>query len=325
MCGKIKYLMVNSMNKIVLSTFVVLLVFMWGCSENPLSPNGSTKEISVAQEQSGSYTQDGMVLTSVTPSITFENASIVPGSNNTGYLIDGGVQYATVTKGTVGVNYLDQLITSAEKYKGNYSIQFQMPRTTVLGSITNDKVQNRIISGSQTGALHLGDTRYFGFAVKLDTSMEQPLSPCQLFQIWQGGPMGPPLSLDVTSGGSGNTIKFRVWIRNNETQANPSAGIQIYLGSIQKGVWNKFVIMVTMRTTADENDGQIKLWLNGNKVLNWNGRAGYYNGIIYGGVGYTPNANFDVFFGPYRDCQQAIVNMYFDQVKHATSYADAIP
>jgi hypothetical protein len=317
--------MVSFMKKIILMAWVVLLAFMGGCSDNPLSSNGSTQEKSIAQEQSASYTQDGMILTYVTPPITFENASIIPGSDNTGYLIDGGVQYATITKGTVGVNYLDQVITTSEKYKGNYSIQFQMPRTTVSGSITNDKVQNRIISGSQVGALHLGDTRYFGFAVKLDTSMEQPLKPCQLFQIWQGGPMGPPLSIDVTSGGSGSTIKFRIWIRNNETLSNPSAGTQIYLGSIQKGVWNKFVIMVNMRTTADENDGHVKLWLNGNKVLDWTGRAGYYSGIIYGGVAYTPNTNFDVFFGPYRDCQQATVNMYFDQVKHAISYADALP
>lgn len=248
----------------------------------------------------------------------FEDASL----STTDYsLTDNGYTAAFITKGT----YSNPQLTTAEAYAGTTSIVYQMPHTTVSGSVTNDKSQHRIFSGSESLAMGFDDKRYYGFAVKLDALTEQPTAACQLFQIWQGTPMSPPVELSLIPGGTGNTFNFKLAIRNNTTTANPSADVTIYSGTIQKGTWNLFVVMAIMSTTSEAQNGEIKLWLNDTQVVDWFGRAGYADGIIYAGNPYTPNAKFDTFFGPYRPCQAANIKMYYDQVRYATTYAAAKP
>lgn len=250
--------------------------------------------------------------------IDFESASL----SGTDYsLTDNSHTFAFITKGT----YSNPQLTTAEFYKGATSIVYQMPHTTVSGSVTNDKSQHRIFSGSEDLAMAFNDKRYYGFAVKLDSSTEQPTAACQLFQIWQGTPMSPPVELSLIPGGTGNTFNFKLSIRNNTTTANPSAAVTIYSGTIQKGTWNTFVVMAIMRNTDDTQDGELKLWLNATQVVDWFGRVGYANGIVYAGNSYTPNAKFDTFFGPYRPCQLANIKMYYDQVRYATTYSAANP
>jgi hypothetical protein len=249
--------------------------------------------------------------------INFSTSTFGPGDT----LNDNGYQYAFITKGT----YSNPVLTTAEHYGVGTSIVYQMPHTTISGTVTNDKSQHRICSGSEAGAMGFGDKRYYGFAVKLDNLTEQPLAACQLFQIWQGTPMSPPIDLSVVPGGSGSTINIRLSYRNNTTTANPSAGLTIYTGTIQKGVWNTFELMTILRNTTDTQDGEVTLWLNSTQVVDWFGRAGYANGIIYAGNSYTPNAKFDTFFGPYRDCQLANYKAYYDQVKYALDFASANP
>jgi len=248
----------------------------------------------------------------------FENSSLSPTDYS---LTNNGYTAAFITKGT----YSNPQLTTAEFYKGATSIVYQMPHTTASGSVTNDKSQHRIFSGSESLAMGFDDKRYYGFAVKLDALTEQPTAACQLFQIWQGTPMSPPVELSLIPGGTGNTFNFKLCIRNNTTTANPSADVTIYSGTIQKGAWNTFVLMAIMCNTTDPQNGELKLWLNGTQVLDWFGRAGYADGIIYAGNPYTPNTNFDTFFGPYRPCQLANIKMYYDQVRYATTYSAANP
>jgi len=250
--------------------------------------------------------------------ISFESASL---SGTNYYLTDSSFTYAFITKGT----YSNPVLTTSEHFKGTASIAYQMPHTTVSGSVTNDKSQHRIFSGSDANAMGFGVKKYFGFAVKLDNLTEQPTANCQLFQVWQGTPMSPPVELCIVPGGSGSTFNIRLAYRNNTTTANPSASIAIYTGTIQKGVWNTFVLMTIMRNTADTQDGELKLWLNSTQVVDWFGRAGYADGIVYAGNSYTPNTKFDTFFGPYRPCQLANLKMYYDQVKYGGAYTEADP
>lgn len=256
--------------------------------------------------------------------IDFESSSFTADYN----LVNKGVTYLFITKGAVGVNYYNPVLTTVEKYRGCTSIKYEMPRTTkgipTVG-VTNDKSQHRIFGGSESLALDFGQVRYFGFAVKIDPSMDQPTDACQMFQIWQGSPMSPPLSFDVAPGGSGSTYNIWIHVRNNTTKANPSAGLYPYTGSIQSGVWYTFVLMVVMRKADDTQDGEIILWQNGNQLVHWYGRVGYGANIEYGGTIYQPNAKFDAFFGPYRGCQQSTVKMYFDEVRYAADYTGANP
>ncbi|MFL9482757.1 heparin lyase I family protein [Chitinophagaceae bacterium LWZ2-11] len=249
--------------------------------------------------------------------IDFENASLAPDMT----LTDDSYTYAFITKGT----YNNPYITNTDKYRGCNSIVYSMPHTAVSGSVTNDKSQHRIFSGSDANALTFGTKKYFGLAFKIDSTTEQPTSTVQIFQVWQGTPMSPPLELRLLSGGTGSTFNFQLWVRNNTTTANPSAGISVYQGTIQKGVWNTFVIMTIMRNTADTTDGEIKLWTNGTLIKDWFGRAGYASGIVYAGTSYTPNTNFDSFFGPYRPCQAATLKFFYDEVRYEGAYADANP
>lgn len=290
--------------------FIITSYIIVGCKKNNVSNvndiiknNSSNKEASVLA--SNRY-------------IDFEDASI---STSNYYLTSNSYVYNFITKGT----YSKPLITTSEHFKGNKSIVYQMPHTTVVGSETNDKSQHRLFGGSDAIAMGFNEKKYYGFAVKLDNLTEQPTAPCQLFQVWQGTPMSPPVDLSIAPGGSGNTFVIKLFIRNNSTTANPSAATTIYTGSIQKGEWNTFVLMTIMRNTTDTANGEIKLWQNGVEVIDWFGRVGYADGIIYAGNSYTPNAKFDTFFGPYRACQKANIKMYYDQIRYATTYAAANP
>jgi len=155
--------------------------------------------------------------------------------------------------------------------------------------------------------------------------MPQPTNTVQFFQIWQGSPMSPPLEMRLLPGGNTDTFYFDIWVRNNITKANPSAGIRVFQGFIIRGIWNVFEMMIKMQNTSDSQDGELNFWLNGNKLVAWSGRSGYAIGIEYGGISYTPNMNFDSFFGPYRPCQSVNLKMYFDQIKYASTYEDAAP
>jgi Polysaccharide lyase len=236
-------------------------------------------------------------------------------------LNDDGINHRFITKGT----YHAPEIIWEEYFRGCHSIAYTMPPTTASGSNTTDKSQHRIFGGSESIALPFGVKRYFGFAIKLDWDMQQPTSTVQVFQIWQGTPMSPPLELRLMPGGSGSTFNYQLRVRNNSTTANPSAGITVCSGTIHQGEWNSFVLMTILRSTSDSQNGEIKLWQNGSQVVQWFGRCGYTNGIVYAGNSYTPNAKFDAFFGPYRPCQQAHLRMYFDEVRYGGSYAETDP
>jgi hypothetical protein len=249
--------------------------------------------------------------------IDLENASL----SSSKVLTDGGFTYPFIVKGT----YNNPSLTTSERFRGCNSIIYSMPPTTASGSVTNDKSQHRIFSGADPNALGLGEKKYFGMALKLDANMPQNTSSVQFFQIWQGTPMSPPLEMRLMPGGSSSTFKYEVRIRNNQTTANPSAGTPIYSGTMVRGQWNTFVLMTVLRTINDSQDGEIKLWQNGVQKIQWFGRCGYDNGIIYAGSANTPNPNFDSFFGPYRPCQNVSLKMYFDEVRYGGSFSETSP
>jgi Polysaccharide lyase len=296
------------MKKITGLIAVVIVVLLFGCSKREIEYKANTKD-SAAGAADFSIATDRL--------ISFENSTFAGNYD----LTESGIVYRFIKKGT----FYAPPVIAGNAYSGHNCIQYQVAGSTAQGGETTDKSQHRIFSGSDANALTFGAKKYFGFAMKIGTNMPQPSNTVQFFQIWQGTPMSPPLEVRLKPGGSGNTFNFEVWIRNNSTTANPSSGIQVYQGTIQRGQWNTFVLMTIMRNTNDSQNGQIKLWLNGTQVKDWTGRAGYSGGIVYAGSSYTPNANFDAFFGPYRPCQQLVLNMYFDQVKYAGAYADAIP
>ncbi len=281
----------------------------------------SCQKMAEQHVQQVSPSQASTVLSTLSSSdnriIDLENASLGTGS----ILTDDGYSYAFITKGTYNTPY----ITNSDQYRGCNSIAYAMPPTTVSGSITNDKSQHRIFSGSDANALAFGVKKYFGFAIKPNNAMPQPTSTVQIFQVWQGTPMSPPVELRLMPGGSGATFNYELRIRNNNTTANPSAGVSVYSGTISRGQWNTFVIMTIMRNTADSQDGQIKLWQNGTLMIQWNGRAGYADGIVYAGTAYTPNAKFDAFFGPYRPCQNVSLLLYYDEIRYGGAYTEADP
>ena len=250
--------------------------------------------------------------------INFENDTLTSSYE----LIENNITYKFITKGTF---YFNPIITTVNPYRGKKCIQYEITGSAPLNGETNDKSQHRIFSGSDANALLFGSKKFFGFAMKLDANMPQPINTVQFFQIWQGTPMSPPLEMRLLPGGVGNIVNFDLWIRNNTTTANPSSGIRIYQGSMAKAQWGTFILMVNMHNTTDVQNGEIKLWINNAIVEDWVGRAGYSNGIVYAGVAQTPNANFDAFFGPYRPCQQVGVKMWFDQIKYAGTYNDADP
>ena len=69
--------------------------------------------------------------------------------------------------------------------------------------------------------------------------------------------------------------------------------------------------------------------MNGKEQFSWNGKLGYNPaGKPYKNATKdtpNPNKNFDIFFGPYRARQNRQHQVFFDEIKLADKYDDAVP
>jgi hypothetical protein len=214
-------------------------------------------------------------------------------------------------------------------FKGSKSIGMEILPQAVVSGNPVDKVNHRISSGNDTFALGFGVKRYTGFALYLPSAnfdIPAPGKKLMVAQWWQGSPYGPPLRIAITDATT-DEVTFRVWVMNNDTKGNPSSvPIDIGGGTIPFDTWTSFVVMTIPNHTAG---GEVKVWLNGTQIITWVGKLGYdpttipYTGAPTGTA--NPNPKFDVFYGPYRERQEKRHQMFFDEIKFASTYAEAVP
>lgn len=250
--------------------------------------------------------------------IDAESASINSSSLS---LTDNGKTYVHIKKG----EFVTPWISPSQHYRGAHAIGFQMNPTsgTAPDGQNMDKSNFRLIAGNETNALGFMETKYTGYALKLEAAHENPEQPVQLFQWWQGSPFSPPLEMRIKAG----STDYEFVYRNDSTGRGPSAAQVLYTGSMTKDVWYRFVVYTKMSHTNDGQTGQIKIWVNGNLVKDWNGDVGYEPDMdyYYAGSYYQANPKFDIFFGLYRNRQMKTAKVMFDQVKFTSTYNEANP
>jgi hypothetical protein len=252
-------------------------------------------------------------------------------SNSTEDVVQNGTSYLTVFKPTPPTsNVHNPAITTNGGYTSNDAFTYEIDPSPVVSATTTEKVDTRISHADDSTALTFDSVKYLGFALNIPSKNFGAVvgdgdSAVQIAQWWQGSPYSPPLALDLT-GESNGKATFELIAHNDTTGGNPSSvPVMIMTGTIPFDTWNTFEI----ETYMDYNgSGEVALWENGTKLVDWTGAVGYNPSTIpYNPpTGQpNPNQNFDVFFGPYRPTQSTEQIENFDDLRWANTLADATP
>ena len=256
------------------------------------------------------------------------DSSISPSTED---VIQNGTSYLTVFKPTPPTaNVHDPAITTNGGYTSNDAFTYEIDPSPVVSATTVEKVDTRISYGDDATALSFDSVKYLGFALNIPSANFGAVvgdgdSGVQIAQWWQGSPYSPPLALDLT-GESNGKATFELIAHNDATGGNPSSvPVMILQGTIPFDTWNTFEV----ETYMDYNgSGEVALWENGTKLVDWTGAVGYNPSTIpYNPPTGQPNPNqkFDVFFGPYRPTQSTEQIENFDDLRWANTLADATP
>ena len=127
------------------------------------------------------------------------------------------------------------------------------------------------------------------------------------------------------------------YVRNDSTTPYPSA-TKFKIGEIPvtSGEWTRLVVYARPSHVNESNDGQVRVWKFDDEytdstqtLINWFGRFGYdpsNPNNFYADIGSpNPNSVFETMFGIYRSQQLNFQRVFFDAVKHSTTYASVIP
>ncbi len=174
----------------------------------------------------------------------------------------------------------------------------------------------KILQASDPDGLHFDNARYAGFELQLPASPAPFLGSAIVWQAWQGYPYGPPVSLKIATG-STSPYRMRLAIRNATVGPDSSVpDIELWSGSVlDPGTWHSFLVYVQPRFAGG---GALKLWIDGTKVLDWQGAIGYDPSQVAGA--YT---GLDIKDGIYQPDANNGHTLEFDHVVVTTSYAAA--
>ncbi len=229
---------------------------------------------------------------------------------------ENGWSFDTVESGTP----LQPLIAT-QHFAGNGSIQIQVP-TDASG--TKERFEYVVAHATGPDGLHFDNARYCGFAFRLGSPAAAFSSSDLFWQAWQGSPWGPPASLKLTTDSS-PPYTIGLYIRNMATGPD-SAVSDLKLWSsamIQPDTWYAVVIYISPRYT--NNNGNIKLWINGTNFVDCTTNIGYDPGqtYSYNGTNYGVLNGLDIKNGMYQPDANNGHTMFFDQIMFADTFEAA--
>jgi hypothetical protein len=202
---------------------------------------------------------------------------------------------------------------SSAHLAGAHALAFHVP-TDASGH--KQRIEYKIAHASDADGLHFDNARYSGFAFKLGSDPAPFLGSALIWQAWQGAPWGPPASLKIVAS-SAPPYRLKLAIRNASTGTDSTVpDIGLWSSAIvEPNTWYRVLIYLRPRP---DGSGQIKLWIDGTKVLDWTGAIGYdpagpdavYDGLDLKNGIYQPSANNGH-------------TLYFDQIVLATTFAAA--
>jgi hypothetical protein len=210
-------------------------------------------------------------------------------------------------------------ITSASYYSGARAIGTRVSPD----SVNKDRCEIKVVRGSDSYALHFGQTRYFGFAMDVENaSSDWPLDQNVIFmQAWQGncGPRVPLVaSLQAGTGDHVNRLRFRVVASENQVRFTLVSSHPITKG------WHTFLFKMRPSYNKSREKGEVDLWLDGVKILVWNHNWGSQPGMDWGS-GPIPDS-WNVKCGIYRPLPaKQNLALIFDNIRYANNFRDAVP
>jgi hypothetical protein len=221
---------------------------------------------------------------------------------------EGGMTFAVVKDGNP-----DKPWISSEHFAGSASLAFTVPSDD---SGHKERVEYKLLPAADPQGLHFDNARYTAFAMKLEPTPQPFLGTAIFWQAWQGFPWGPPVSLKFSAGNAA-PYKIRLAIRNASIGTDSTVpDIELWSGDmIQPNKWYRFIAYVKPRPSGG---GNVKLWIDGTKVLDWTGAIGYDPAT-------TPKVEngLDLKAGLYQPDVNNGHTLYFDQVTVTTAFATA--
>ena len=178
-------------------------------------------------------------------------------------------------------------------FKGTEAIRFEQTFRG-FGSYHNEVVQQPVAP--------LGSDTYFGFALFLPSDWifhDQNVT----FSQW-------------ARSDSSNTPWTLMFVQNNEVRTGGSGGIRKVWGTIEKGVWNRFVV----RIRNDNSDGIFEVWINGVNRGRLTGDVSPDGPAIRWSAG-----QYATFWRDHEPTGSNPIVSYMDHFRIGTSYAEVEP
>ena len=230
-----------------------------------------------------------------------DNAAII---RSDGSAIENGVVFPTVVDGTPPMPSF-----VADPARGNV-LAFTAP-TDLSGH--KERIEYKLAQASDADGLHFDNARYVGFAFQLPAGPAPFLGSAIFWQAWQGYPYGPPVSLKLERG-SAAPYPIVLAIRNASVGPDSTVpDIPVWNGTIDPGTWHTFVVYVEPRFAGG---GELKLWLDGTRVVDWTGAIGYDPSQVAGAYD-----GLDLKDGIYQPAANNGHALLFQRIVVATGYA----
>jgi hypothetical protein len=220
---------------------------------------------------------------------------------------EAGRTFPTVVDGTPPMPW----VSSAHAF-GAKSLAFSVP-TDLSGH--KQRIEYKIARAEDPDGLHFDNARYTGFAFKLGAAPDPFRGTAIFWQAWQGFPWGPPASLKFAA--SDAPFRIRLAVRNMTTGPDSSdPDLEIWSDDlIEPDRWYTFLIYVKPRL---DGNGEVKLWIDGTRVVDWTGSLGYDPSQVAGAL-----PGLDIKDGVYQPSSNNGHTFYFDQIVVTDSYAAA--
>jgi autotransporter-associated beta strand protein len=245
---------------------------------------------------------------------------------------EDGIHYDEVIN---GIPY-EPWIAATQHFVGNASIGIQVPDGNDANG-TKQRFEYRIISNTESNAPHFNNSRYCGFAFMLSGYPPAPITDSILiWQGFQGSPWGAPAMLKFGVSSSAPYL-IRMSIRNMTTGPD-SAFPEMQLWTnwmIYPNRWYSVGIFIqpcynnSNVIPGNNTNGNIKLWIDGVKYVDWTGTIGYdpaqqYTNSADGTVAGVDNG-FDVKDGIYAPDANNGHTVFFDEIAVGTNFSDVYP
>jgi hypothetical protein len=222
---------------------------------------------------------------------------------------EGGARFAVVTDGDPQRPWI-----SSAHFAGAHSLAFGVPGDE---SGHKQRVEYKIAQADDVDGLHFDNARYAGFAFKLGAAPAAFEGTAIFWQAWQGFPWGPPASLKFSADDTA-PYRVRLAVRNMSTGPDSSTpDYEIWRDDtlVAPDEWHSFLIYLRPRF---DGDGELKLWVDGARVVDWRGPIGYDPAQVSGAL-----EGLDVKDGIYQPSANQGHAFYFDQLVFSSTYAAA--